>query len=189
MKRKGNLVKVILNFDIMIASVALAALVGCTFAGVIARYVVGRPFGWIEEIQAALIVWVVFGAGGAAYRTGNHSAIELLFDGLPKPVQRIVKILVGMVVLAVLGFLCCTSINYIKLFIQTGRTTAVLNLPFTLIYAIVPISCVLQIFNYFLVDFFGYQEEGEILSQGESLEEKQKTDEGEKYNGGGGKGE
>lgn len=61
----------------MIASIALVILVGCTFAGVIA-HVVGKPFGWIEEIQAAFIVWVVFAAGGAAYRTGNHSAIEIL---------------------------------------------------------------------------------------------------------------
>ena len=46
---------------------------------------------------------------------------------------------------------------------RTGRTTAVLNLPFTWIYIIVPVSCMLQIFNYFLVNVFGYEDEVEKL--------------------------
>ena len=60
MKKDSKLFKILINLDIVIASIALVILVGCTFAGVIARYVVGKPFGWIEEIQAAFIVWVVF---------------------------------------------------------------------------------------------------------------------------------
>ena len=120
MKKDSKLFKILINLDIVIASIALVILVGCTFAGVIARYVVGKPFGWIEEIQAAFIVWVVFAAGGAAYRTGNHSAIEILYE-------------------------------------------IFLNLPFTWIYMIVPVSCMLQIFNYFLVNVFGYEDEVEKL--------------------------
>ena len=42
------------------------------------------PFTWIEEIQAAMIVWVIFGAAGAAFRTGNHAAIEVFFEFSPK---------------------------------------------------------------------------------------------------------
>ena len=83
MKKDSKLFRILINLDIVIASIALVILVGCTFAGVIARYVVGKPFGWIEEIQAAFIVWVVFAAGGAAYRTGNHSAIEILYEIFP----------------------------------------------------------------------------------------------------------
>ena len=56
MKKDSKLFKILINLDIVIASIALVILVGCTFAGVIARYVVGKPFGWIEEIQAAFIV-------------------------------------------------------------------------------------------------------------------------------------
>ncbi|MFR3754013.1 MAG: TRAP transporter small permease [Enterocloster sp.] len=76
----------------------------------------------------------VFAAGGAAYRTGNHSAIEILYEIFPKPVRKIVSIFIGLVVTAVLGFLCYTSIGYLQLFMRTGRTTAVLNLPFTWLY-------------------------------------------------------
>ena len=47
MKKDSKLFKILINLDIVIASIALVILVGCTFAGVIARYVVGKPFGWI----------------------------------------------------------------------------------------------------------------------------------------------
>lgn len=171
MKKDSKLFKVLINLDIVIASIALVILVGCTFSGVIARYVIGKPFGWIEEIQAALIVWVVFAAGGAAYRTGNHSAIEILFEAFPKKIQKVVKILIGIIVVAVIGFLGYTSIGYIQLFMRTGRTTAVLNIPFVLIYAIVPISCLLQIFNYFLVNVFGYEDEVEKLVEEDCKDE------------------
>lgn len=171
MKKDSKLFKILINLDIAIASVALVVLVGCTFSGVIARYVIGKPFGWIEEIQAALIVWVVFAAGGAAYRTGNHSAIEILFEAFPVNIQKIVKVFIGIVVVAVIGFLGYTSIGYIQLFMRTGRTTAVLNIPFVIIYLIIPASCLLQIVNYFLVNVFGYEDEVEKLVEEDSKNE------------------
>lgn len=167
MKLKNKGIKHLLNLDIYIASIALVLLVGVTFLGVIMRYIVGDPFGWIEEVQAALIVWVVFSAGGAAYRTGNHSSIEILYELFPKPIQKLLQMLIGVVVTAVIGYLCHTSLKYLQLFVQTGRTTAVLNLSFVAIYSIVPISCILQIFNYFLVNVFGYEDEIEKLVEEE----------------------
>ncbi|MDK2808370.1 MAG: C4-dicarboxylate transporter, DctQ subunit [Clostridiales bacterium] len=163
MKEKGKRFKILINLDIIIASIALVILVGCTFIGVIMRYVVGNPFGWIEEIQAFLIVWVVFLAGGAAYRTGNHASIEVLYELFPASIQKIVRMFIGLVVTAAIGYLCYTSIQYVRLFMQTGRGTAVLQIPFVYIYSVVPVSCFLQIFNYFLVNVFGYEDEVEKL--------------------------
>jgi len=163
MNKNSKLFKTLINLDIIFASVALIILVGCTFTGVIMRYVMGNPFGWIEEIQAFLIVWVVFLAGGAAYRTGNHASIEILYELFPKSVQKINRMFIGLVVTVAIGFLCWTSIRYLQLFLQTGRGTAVLQIPFVYIYSVIPISCVLQIFNYFLVNVFGYEDEVEKL--------------------------
>ncbi|MBQ9628866.1 MAG: hypothetical protein IJR43_06385, partial [Synergistaceae bacterium] len=50
------------------------------------------------------------------------------------------------------------AIQYLKIFERSGRTTAVLHISFILIYVIVPISCVWQIFNFIIVNFFGYSE-------------------------------
>lgn len=149
---------ILLNLDVIIASIAMCILVGCTFVGVIMRYVVGQPFTWIEEIQAALIVWVIFGAAGAAYRTANHAAIEVFYDFFPDGVKKILDIVILVITVATVAFLGYNVLQYMKVFMQSGRTTPVLHISYILIYAVVPVSCFLQVFNYILVKFFNYSE-------------------------------
>ena len=149
---------ILLNLDVVIASVAMCVLVALTFAGVIARYVIGSPFTWIEEIQAAMIIWVVFGAAGAAFRTANHAAIEVFYEFFPNVIKKLLNVLILIITLCTLLYLGWYAIQYLKIFARSGRTTAVLHISFILIYVIVPISCVWQIFNFILVNFFGYSE-------------------------------
>lgn len=166
----------LLNVDVVIASVAMVLLVGLTFAGVIARYVIGAPFGWTEEVQAALIIWVVFGAAGAAFRTANHAAIEIFYEMFPAFVRKLLDIVILIVSIITLLFLAKTSIDYINVFASTGRTTAVLHLSYIMIYCITPVSCVWQVFNYILVNFFHYSEKEviEAISEEEFKEAKEK---------------
>lgn len=48
------------QIDIGISVIALVLLIAVTFAGVIFRYVFSKPFSWQEEVQLALIIWVIF---------------------------------------------------------------------------------------------------------------------------------
>ena len=162
MKQERNWKVLLLNIDVVIASVAMCLLVGLTFAGVIARYIAGSPFTWIEEIQAAMIVWVIFGAAGAAYRTGNHAAIEVFFEFFPKTLKTIINIFILIVTIVTLLFLGYWAIQYMTVFAQSGRTTAVLHISYILIYCIVPVSCIWQVFNFILVNFFHYSEQETI---------------------------
>ena len=152
MKQQRNWRFLLLNIDVAIASIAMCVLVGLTFAGVVARYILGSPFTWIEEIQAAMIVWVIFGAAGAAFRTGNHAAIEVFFEFFPKAVKNIINILILLVTIVTLLFLGYLSIQYMMVFANSGRTTAVLHISYILIYC----------FNFVLVNFFHYSEQETI---------------------------
>lgn len=176
MDKKMNWKVVLLNLDVVIASAAMVMLVGLTFAGVIARYIIGAPFGWTEEVQAALIVWVVFGAAGAAFRTANHAAIEIFYEMFPAVVRKILDVFILIVSIITLLFLAKTSIDYINVFAATGRTTAVLHLSYIMIYCITPVSCVWQVFNYVLVNFFHYSEKEviESISEEEFKEAREK---------------
>lgn len=163
--KKNKLFQILLNLDVVIASAALIVLVSFTFGGVIMRYVIGKPLGWIEEIQLLCIVWVVFAAGGAAFRTGSHVAIEVLVEAFPKKIQKIIEILIGIVVCITLAYLFKQSLSYLQLFIRTGRGTSILKIPFLYIYIIVPISCIFMMFNYFLVYILGYKDESEKIEE------------------------
>lgn len=149
MKEKNRFLKVIGNLDIAIAAIALVVLIVLTSSGVVMRYILGKPYTWLEEVQLFCMVWIVFAAGGAAFRTGNHVAIEMVVEMFPKKVQKIIEIIVDIVVLFVIGYLFKQSIGFIGLFVRSGRSTSMLKIPYTLIYGIAPVSYVLMIISYF----------------------------------------
>lgn len=149
MKKEKNLLKVVGNLDIFVAVVALIVLVGLTSFGVVMRYIIGKPFTWLEEVQLFCMVWIVFGAGGAAFRTGNHVAIEMVVEMFPESVQKIIGIIVDLVVLFVVSYLCVQSIRFVGVFISSERSTSMLKIPYTLIYGIAPVSYLLMIISYF----------------------------------------
>lgn len=156
----GNKLKnVLCNLDTIVASIVLAILIILTFAGVPFRYILGAPFTWLEEVQLACMVWIVFAAAGAAFRAGNQVAIEMIVDLMPKKMQKAVTVLISVVVLAVVGYLFYQSLGYINVFLKSGRATPMLKIPYALIYGIAPVSYVLMVISYFYALIKGVKSE------------------------------
>jgi TRAP-type C4-dicarboxylate transport system permease small subunit len=149
MKKENKFLTVLANLDIALACVVLALLVIMTVLGVAWRYILGHPFTWLEEVQLACMVWIVFAAGGAAFRTGNHVAIEMIVDMFPKKLQKIMDYLIGVVVVLVVGYLFVQSLGYIQIFLKSGRSTPMLDIPYAVIYGIAPLSFIDMLISYF----------------------------------------
>ena len=149
MKKENKFLSFLSNLDIWIAAVVLSILIILTFAGVIWRRVFGSPFTWLEEVQLACMVWIVFAAGGAAFRTGNHVAIEMVYDMLPKKAQKVVSILISVVLVLTLGYLFMQSLGFLQIFMKSGRSTPMLHIPYLYIYGIAPVSFVVMIVSWF----------------------------------------
>lgn len=164
-KKRSTMLNKILSIDVLLASIPLFILIGITFMAVIMRYVVGKPLGWVEEIQLICIVWIIFAGGGAAFRSANHVSIEVLYDIFPIKMRRALDIMILIISLLVVGYLFIRSLDYLKVFVNTGRTTSILHIPYTFIYSIVPISCVLQAVNIVLTTIFGVTEEEEAQNE------------------------
>lgn len=160
MKVKDILLKIAGNIEVALASVMLVVLVVLTFVGVIMRYCFGNPFTWLEEIQLACMVWIVFSAAGATFRYGGHVAIEILVDMLPQKAQRLCEVVISAVVVIVVAYFGIKSIAYIQVFLRTGRGTPILKIPYAAIYGIVPVSCVLMLINWFVVWFESFKNTG-----------------------------
>lgn len=156
----GNKLKnVLCSLDTIVASIVLAILIILTFAGVPFRYILGAPFTWLEEVQLACMVWIVFAAAGAAFRAGNQVAIEMIVDLMPKKMQKAVTVFISVVVLAVVGYLFYQSLGYINVFLKNGRATPMLKIPYALIYGIAPVSYVLMVISYFYALIKGVKSE------------------------------
>lgn len=153
--------KIIGNLDILVASIALMVLIALTFLGVIMRYVVGHPFTWLEEVQLFCMIWIVFAAGGAAFRTKNHVAIEMVVEMFPEKAQKIIGYIIDAVVVLVIAYLFYSSIGFIQVFVKNGRSSSMLKIPMTVQYGIAPVSYILMIVSYFYSKYFDHSEKGE----------------------------
>jgi TRAP-type C4-dicarboxylate transport system permease small subunit len=158
-ENKFSLKSCLANLDLMIAGTVLAILIVLTFAGVIWRYFLGKPFTWLEEVQTACMVWIVFSAAGAAFRMGNHVAIEMIVDLMPKALQKVMTILISVVVVAVLGYLFDKTIGFIQIFMRSGRATSMMKIPFWLIYGIAIPAYIDMIVSYFYSIWKGVKSE------------------------------
>jgi TRAP-type C4-dicarboxylate transport system permease small subunit len=158
-ENKFSLKSCLANLDLMIAGTVLAILIVLTFAGVIWRYFLGKPFTWLEEVQTACMVWIVFSAAGAAFRMGNHVAIEMIVDLMPRALQKVMTILISVVVVTVLGYLFDKTIGFIQIFLRSGRATSMMKIPFWLIYGIAIPAYIDMIVSYFYSIWKGVKSE------------------------------
>ena len=154
-KKENKASAILMNIDIVVASIILAILIVLTFLGVVWRYIFNAPFTWLEEVQTSCMVWIVFAGAGAAFRSGNHVAIEMIVDLMPKSMQKIMEILISIVVVVVIGYLFMQSIGFIQVFVKSGRSTSMLKIPYSWVYGIAILSYFDMIISYFYALFHG----------------------------------
>lgn len=159
-KNKSSLTTILGNLDIVVAGAALIVLIVLTFAGVVMRYIVGQPFTWLEEVQLFCMVWIVFAAGGAAFRTKSHVAIEIVVEMFPESVQKIISYVIDVVVFLVIAYLLYHSFGFIQMFVKNGRSSSMLKIPMTVQYGIAPVSYALMIISYFYSKYFDKSTKG-----------------------------
>ena len=100
------------------------------------------------------MVWIVFAAGGAAFRTGSHVAIEMVVEMFPKSIQKIIGYIIDIVVFLVIAYLFYNSIGFIQMFVKNGRSSSMLKIAMTVQYGIAPVSYILMIISYFYSKYF-----------------------------------
>jgi TRAP-type C4-dicarboxylate transport system permease small subunit len=98
-------------------ALSVAALVAVTATSVFARYLLGTPIAWTEEVSGLLMIWIVMIGAIACEANRQHLSIDLLETRLSPPARRL---LVGAVTLASVGLLVWMGWEAWQL----GQTTA-----------------------------------------------------------------
>lgn len=154
--------RTVLRADIWITGTFFVVLTAVTFLGVVMRYFFNDPFVWLEEVQLALFLGVVYLGGGSAFRHGAHVAIDFLVERMGGILRTIVLWFAHIVVVAVLAYFAWQGYHLVADIAATGRTTNILRIPSVLIYAMVPVGLVWTIINYVCTVVFGEEEEPEV---------------------------
>ncbi|SDI36008.1 TRAP transporter small permease [Propionivibrio dicarboxylicus] len=138
-----NLVRKLDNF---LGMTAMAFIILLACANVFMRYVVGRPWGWVEEVTVFTFVWLTMLGASAVVHVEGHCSIDVLVRRFPSKWQRAVSIFGDLVVLVTLVLLIWFGI----LLTIKGQTklTPILGIPYSYVDASVPVSCFFMLMYY-----------------------------------------
>jgi TRAP-type C4-dicarboxylate transport system permease small subunit len=105
----------------LVAALIVAALFAVLIAGVFARYVLGHPLAWTDEVAAMLFVWLVFWTSAFVLRLEEHVAFDIVYDLAPAGVRRVLGAL-GAACAAALLFWALPKIADYVVFLWRERT-------------------------------------------------------------------
>ncbi|WP_333671669.1 TRAP transporter small permease subunit [Elioraea tepidiphila] len=93
------------------AALLLLGVLAVTVAQVTARYLLGVPMPWGEELTRLLFVWLVLIAASRA----RHMRIELVSDRTPPWLARVLRWFAAALAVALLGLLAWKGLGLIEL--------------------------------------------------------------------------
>lgn len=127
----------------------LAAMSMIVFANVTLRYSTNYSIVWAEEVARYLMIWMTFLGAGLVMRFGGHVAITNLQDILPERAQRILRLLIAILLFGFFAVMMWIGYGYMS---RMGRQmTPATRLPFSYIYAAMPIGFALLTLHFMMI--------------------------------------
>ncbi len=96
-----------------LAACLVAVMTIAVLAGVFFRYALNNSLAWTEDSSILMMIWVAFLIAPYAYREGAHVGIELLVTSLPKPVFRLIRIVLNLLILWLLYRFMWEAVIYV----------------------------------------------------------------------------
>lgn len=133
---------IVSKFTAFVGGVTFVAMILIIVANVFARLLFMKSFAWAEEIAYLLLNWAVFMGVCYLYKTNGLVAIDVLVNALPAAVKRIIMLIVYvMMTLLNIGMIFWSF--DLAMATWSGRTTAILKIPFFWYYIAVTVAAVI----------------------------------------------
>jgi TRAP-type C4-dicarboxylate transport system permease small subunit len=132
----------VLKFEENLAALFMGGLLVTLFLQVFTRYVLNDPLSWTEEVARYLYVYIVFLGASAAISDRTHVGIDYFAKALPVRAQWVVSVAVNLLILAALALLAYWG--WRAAMRQWNLPLVVLDIPYTWVYVVIPITAVLM---------------------------------------------
>lgn len=107
-------------------------LFGVFVVQVIARFAFDKPLAWTDEAAVILYLWVVLWGAAVVCRDREHVAFDLLYQGAPAKVKRVMALLACGLVGGLAAWALPGSVDYIHF--MRRESTPVLGLPMNWVF-------------------------------------------------------
>lgn len=140
------MLKIIKNIDEYLAMIFMAFIVLLACANVFMRYVMGAPWGWVEEVTIFTFVWLTMLGAAAVVKVEGHCSIDVIVRKLPAAGQRYMGIFVHLCTMVTLVLLIWYGTELALS--AGGKTTPMLGIPYTYVDFAIPVGCTFMLINY-----------------------------------------
>jgi TRAP-type C4-dicarboxylate transport system permease small subunit len=122
-----------------------SVLVLIVFGNVVGRYVFNYSLAWAEEASRFLFIWTVFIGAVLINEKYEHMHLDILIQWLPGKPGRLMQLLAYVVMLLVFGILIRGGM--IATLESLSWESPALEIPYGLVYSIVPFSCTVMFYQ------------------------------------------
>ncbi len=120
------------------------------FVNVVARYVFNASIVWAGELTTYLFIWMTLFGASYGFEVEMHMSFNALVKALPAKLCKLVMILSRLIVLFFLVMLAYLGIQLVKFDYMTGQVSIDLQIPFWIIYLVVPITMITATWRVFV---------------------------------------
>lgn len=130
------------NSAAILAVVLLVAMLAAIGTQVIARFIIGAPTVWAEELARYLLVGITMLGSAALLEKNQHIMIDILINCLPNGVRTVLMWLRDAITLTVCGLL----VHYGWLLVSIGgrQTSTGLGIKMSVPYMAIPVGAALM---------------------------------------------
>jgi len=141
--------KFLLNLDNYIAIGSLLIIIVITLAGVAMRYVIGKPFAWLEEMQLFFFIYAIFFGGSVAFRTGSQVSIDLIANRLSPKARKALDVFDYLFTMVILAYLLYGGANLMSK--VSGKVTPYFKISYVWIDLAAPVGIFFMMVQYTLI--------------------------------------
>ena len=123
----------------------LAGMATLGFAQVIARYFLGSPLTWSEEVVRFALIWLPFLGVGIVVRNGQLIAVEFVVNILPGGLAEALRI--SVLALSGVFWLLLAVYGFIVLEMVHGLRAGATEVPMWIVYSVIPFGASLALIN------------------------------------------
>ena len=159
---------------IMVILFSLATILA--FINVVLRYIFGLSLVWAGELTTYLFVWATMFGASYGFKIGMHISFKALIQVFPPKLTKIVSIFSLVITLFYLSMLTAWGVNLVKFDYMTGQVSIDMQIPFWIIYLIIPITMATAAWRTFvkLVEVIKLPPEDVLKYQDKKMENREK---------------
>lgn len=139
-------VRVLKNLDEILGMCLMAFIILLACANVFMRYVMGSPWGWVEEVTIFTFVWLTMIGAAAVVKAEGHCSIDVIVRKLSPGPRKAMNIFAGLITITTLLLLTWYGL---ELALSAGsKVTPILGIPYTYVDLAIPVGCGLMLIHY-----------------------------------------